>query len=80
MAHVKRVERSNCGRCGVLIKVARWRYAMWTLYQVRARNELKHHHERGKMNPVIEKMLKTEGGQSGTQTETAIGVEKMVKK
>ena len=48
MAHVKRVERSDCGRCGMLIKVARCRYAMLTLYQVRARNDLKHHHERGK--------------------------------
>ena len=79
MAHVKRVERSDCGRCGVLIKVARCRYARLTLYQVRARNDLKHHHERGKMNPA-KKMLKTEGGRSGTQTETTIGVEKMVKK
>ena len=26
---------------------------MLKLYQVRARNDLKHHHELGKMNPVI---------------------------
>ena len=38
---------------GVQIDAARCRDTMLKLYQVRARNDLKHHHELGKMNPVI---------------------------
>ena len=79
MAHVKSVEQSDGGRCGEQIEVARCRDKMLKLYQVRARNDLKHHHELGKMNPVIRKVLKMESGRSGAQTEVTIGIEKMDK-
>ena len=59
---------------GAQIDAARCRDAMLKLYQVRARNDLKHHHELRKMNPAIYKVLKTESGPSGTQTEATIGV------
>ena len=48
MAHVKSVQQSDDGRCGTQIDAARCRDAMLKLYQVRARNDLKHHHELGK--------------------------------
>ena len=53
MAHVKSVEQSDGGRCGAQIEAARCRDTMLKLYQVRARNDLKHHHELGKMNLAI---------------------------
>ena len=48
MAHVKSVEQYDGGRCGEQIEAARCRDTMLKLYQVRARNDLKHHHELGK--------------------------------
>jgi hypothetical protein len=44
--------------------------------KVRARNDLKHHHERGKLNPTIHNTSKMENGQCGTPTEATRGARK----
>ena len=48
MAHVMMCGTIRLGRCVAQIDAARCRDAMLKLYQVRARNDLKHHHELGK--------------------------------
>ena len=73
------MEQSDGGRCGEQIEAARCRDTMLKLYQVRARNDLKHHHKLGKMNLAFQKVLKTESGRSGAQIEVTIGIEKMGK-
>ena len=53
MAYVKIMEQVDGDQCGAQIEVVRCRDTMLKFYQVRVRNDLKHHHELEKMNPAI---------------------------
>ena len=52
MAHVKSVEQSDGDRCGAQIEAARCRDTMLKLYQVRVRNDLKHHHRKNESGDI----------------------------
>ena len=74
VAHVKSVEQSDCGRSGALIKVANCQDTMLWLYLGESEkvSQASSWARNGDSGDI--KVLKTEGGQSGMQTETTIGV------
>ena len=75
VAHVKSVEQSDCDRCGTLIKVAKCQDTMLWLYLGESEkvSQASSRARKGDSGD-IKRVLKTEGSQGGTQTETTMGV------